>query len=511
MAKERISVWILGDQLLQDHPALRRAEEMTDRDFIRVVLIESKDRTNRLQYHRKKLVLLFSAMRHYGEWLREQGYEVDYVRDKDFVSGLKAHIEEDRPQRLVTMAATEYETRFLQVEKLEKQIGIPVEILYNTQFLVEQYNPYPEPDPDKRYIMENFYRAMRQHFGVLMDGDEPAGGSWNYDKENRKTLPDDVTPPDLPGFRPDIITREVISQVKSIRRANGSVKGFDLATTHAEAEAALQDFIDHRLADFGPYEDAMTARHDTLYHSALSTYVNIGLLTPMQMIRAAESAYREGKAPINSVEGFIRQVLGWREYIYWQYWQQMPELYKANGWGAQRNMPRMFWNGKTDMNCIQHVVQRVKDSGYTHHIERLMIVCNFCLLAGIKPEKVADWFLTFYADAYEWVVLPNVIGMGLNADDGRTATKPYIASANYINKMSDYCKGCQYKHTKRTGEDACPFNYLYWNFVIANEETLRANPRLGPSVLSLRHLDDEERQRVQEQAAEFLDKLPYYR
>jgi deoxyribodipyrimidine photolyase-related protein len=230
----------------------------------------------------------------------------------------------------------------------------------------------------------------------------------------------------------------------------------------------------------------------------------------MTMIRAAEEAYRAGDAPINSVEGFVRQILGWREFIYWQYWQQMPELATSNTWNAQRPMPQMFWDGETDMNCIRHVVERVMDDGYTHHIERLMIVSNFCLMAGIEPQAVTDWFKSFYIDAYDWVMQPNVVGMGLNADGGKTATKPYISSANYINKMSDYCGGCQYKHTKRHGEGACPFNYLYWNFLIEHEETLRRNPRTGRNVLNLRHLDEEERQAVQAAAQSFLDSLEYY-
>jgi deoxyribodipyrimidine photolyase-related protein len=218
----------------------------------------------------------------------------------------------------------------------------------------------------------------------------------------------------------------------------------------------------------------------------------------------------EGAAAINSVEGFVRQVLGWREYIERQYWRQMPGLRTANAWGATRPMPGMFWDGRTEMACIRRVVGRVIETGYSHHIERLMIVCNFCLLAGIDPGAVAEWFLAFYIDAYEWVVLPNVIGMGLNADGGRTATKPYIASANYINKMSDYCRGCRYDPARRTGPDACPYNFLYWSFLIEHEAMLRANPRLGPAVLGLARIGGTERQDLREQAARFLERLAYY-
>ena len=508
MSNPRISVWILGDQLLRDHPALRHAQTLTDRDNIRVVMVESQSRTRQLPDQRKKLVLLFSAMRHYAEHLRAEGYEVDYVQAATFLDGLRAHLEEDQPVQMVTMAASEYDLRLFQNDQLADALGIPVSVVPNTQFLVGQHDPNPAPAPDKRYVLETFYRDMRRHFDVLMDGDQPMGGEWNYDKENRKPLPTDEKLPRAVSFKRDIITREVIEQINAAQHGVGTVRGFNLAVTHAEAEQALNDFITYRLARFGPYEDAMATRSGTLFHSALSPYLNIGLLEPMQVIRAAEAAFREGKAPINSVEGFVRQVLGWREFIYWQYWQQMPDLRTANSWNATRPMPGLFWDGQTDMNCVRHVVERATGDGYTHHIERLMIVCNFCMLAGINPQAVNDWFLSFYIDAYEWVMLPNVIGMGLNADGGRTATKPYIASANYIHKMSDYCKGCRFKQNQRTGEDACPFNFLYWNFLIEHEAFLRANGRMGPNVLGLRHLDEAERQRVREQARQFLDALP---
>jgi deoxyribodipyrimidine photolyase-related protein len=251
----------------------------------------------------------------------------------------------------------------------------------------------------------------------------------------------------------------------------------------------------------------MSSRSEVLYHSTLSFYVNIGLLEPMQMIRSAEMAWERGKAPLNSVEGFVRQILGWREYIYWQYWRLMPGLREANAWKAHRPMPRMFWDAETEMRCLRTVVRRLIATGYTHHIERLMVICNFCLLAGVDPFGVAEWFLTFYADAYDWVVLPNVIGMGLNADGGQTATKPYIASANYINRMSDYCAGCRYDPRARTGPDACPYNFLYWNFLIEHEGRLRANPRLGPAVLGLSRIGATERDAIRHEAARFLESL----
>jgi deoxyribodipyrimidine photolyase-related protein len=267
------------------------------------------------------------------------------------------------------------------------------------------------------------------------------------------------------------------------------------------------DFFDRRLAEFGPYEDAMSSAYDTIYHSRLSPYLNLGLLDPLILAQEAQKRFDDGQAPINSVEGFIRQVVGWREYIYWQYWRLMPELAGSNYWGADRPLPGMFWDGNTKMNCLQHTIRRALQSGYTHHIERLMIVSNFCLLAGIDPAAVNDWFLSAYVDAYEWVMLPNVYGMGLYADGGLIATKPYIASSNYINKMSDYCQTCSFDRKSRTGEQACPFNFLYWDFILRYEDTLRSNPRMSRNLLGLRHLDREQRRLVQESAAQFLNHL----
>jgi deoxyribodipyrimidine photolyase-related protein len=236
----------------------------------------------------------------------------------------------------------------------------------------------------------------------------------------------------------------------------------------------------------------------------LSPYLNIGLLEPLQLARAAEQAYQDGRAPLNSVEGFVRQIIGWREYMAWQYWRLLDIWPESNAWEAHRPLPDFFWHGETEMACLRSAIQRSLETGYTHHIERLMVLSNFCLLAGVEPLEVNDWFLTCFVDGYEWVMPPNVLGMGLNADGGRTATKPYIASANYINKMSDYCAGCRYDRKARTGPDACPFNLLYWNFLLEHEQRLRANPRMGNAVLGLRYLDEEERERVQAQASAFL-------
>lgn len=511
VSNDRLSVWILGDQLLAQHPALVEARQTQPVEGVRVVMVESAARTRRLPYQRKKLVLLFSAMRHYAAGLRQQGYAVDYLQVSSFLEGLREHMAAWQPNRILTMAASEYRARAFQQMHLAASLGKTVTVLPNTQFLVGQFDPYPKAETGKRVVMEHFYRRMRRHFDVLMaSGGKPSGGRWNHDAENRRPLPRGVEPPPLPRFEPDAITRQVMAEVEAAGHGVGTVEGFSLAVTRQQALAAFDDFVARRLIDFGPYEDAMSSQHQVLYHSVLSPYLNVGLVEPIELLHAVEQAYHQEHVLINSAEGFVRQILGWREYIYWQYWRLMPGLLESNAWGAQRPLPRFFWDGATEMACLRHAICRAIDTGYNHHIERLMLLCNFCLLAGICPRAVNDWFLSFYVDAYEWVMVPNVIGMGLNADGGLIASKPYIASANYINRMSDYCSSCRYQSKQRTGPDACPFNFLYWNFLVEHENTLRANPRLGRSVLGLRYLDEGERRAVGSQTRSFLEELDYH-
>ncbi|MFV9505605.1 MAG: cryptochrome/photolyase family protein [Oscillochloridaceae bacterium umkhey_bin13] len=502
-----LSVWILGDQLLTHHPALAAAEAQVGRDGVRVVLIESSARLAQQPYQRKKLVLLLSAMRHYANELRAAGFQVDYRRAPTFLSGLRDHLAASASAQLVTMAAAEQPTRELQ-PSLAPQLGLPVDLLPNTQFLVGQYDPFPHADPARTPMMATFYKAMRRHFRVLLDPDgQPLGGKWSYDEANRKPLPRTAQPPAPLSCPPDPITQAVMAEVAAMPNMVGTVTGFDLPVTAAQADQALQSFIHERLAPFGPYEDAMTVRSRMLYHSGLSPLLNLGLLTPLQLIHAAEAALTANQAPLNSVEGFIRQILGWREYMYWQYWRQLPALRTRNAWQATRPLPAWFWSGDTPMRCLSHTIMTALATGYSHHIERLMLLCNFALLAGLQPQAVNAWFMAVYVDAYDWVMLPNVIGMGLNADGGRIATKPYLASANYINRMSDYCQGCRFNPKQRTGPDACPFNLLYWDFLQTHETTLRANPRLGPAVLGLTRLSSDERATIQHEAAAFREQL----
>ena len=500
------SVWIIGDQLLDTHPALIEATTQHGRDNVRVLLVESSRRLTHLPYQRKKLVLLLSAMRHYAQSLRAQGFIVDYVKAETFSEGIHHHVSRENPSILYTMASASYSGRQGQ-QSLIQTLSIPVEIVTNTQFLTGQFNPIPDPQPAKRYVMENFYRAMRRRFRLLMDGDAPVDGQWNFDHDNRKKLPKKVTPPVNVRFEPDDITETVMAEVAAIDGLTGSVDGFDYAVTREQALHAVDIFMLQRAAHFGAYEDALTTRSHALYHAILSPYLNIGLLEPLELAQRMEQAYRDGLVPINSAEGFIRQIIGWREFMYWQYWRQMPGMTDLNAWEAHNPLPTFVWTGDTDMRCMSHAITRAHDTGYNHHIERLMILSNFFMLCGINPKLVNEWFLALYIDAYEWVMPPNVIGMSLNADGGLTATKPYIASANYINKMGDYCGDCRFNHKQRTGDDACPFNYLYWNFILKHEDRLRQNPRTSRSVLGLRHLSDEQRVQVQLDATSFMEDM----
>lgn len=469
-------------------------------------MIESFSRMRARRYHKHKVALVLSAMRHYAEALRAAGWTVDYREADSFNAGLQAHIKEFRPQRLLMLEAAEWQARRSQ-RALGNQLDVEVSLSRNTHFLCEQF--LPKETPGKKLILENFYRAMRKQFGVLLEKDgSPLGGAWNFDAENRKPYKGNPVPREPISFAPDAITQAVLEEVERECPDNlGSTQGFSLPVTRDQALQTLDDFIAYRLPNFGAYEDAMSEREPVLFHSLLSPLLNIGLLEPLEVIRRAEAAYHAGHAPLNSVEGFIRQILGWREYVYWRYHQMMPGFHDLNHWHAERPLPAFFWTGETEMNCLRRIITRVLETGYSHHIERLMVLCNFALLAGIQPRAVNEWFLESYADAYDWVVTPNVIGMGLCADGGVVGTKPYIASAAYINKMSDYCGGCQYDAKQRTGETACPFNALYWDFLLRFEKQLRANPRMGPNVLGLKHLDEDERKRVQQQAQHFLEKL----
>ncbi len=350
---------------------------------------------------------------------------------------------------------------------------------------------------------------MRKKTGLLLDGDDkPVGGKWNYDAENREKLDGALFVPPRPKFTPDDITSDVLELVEARFGTHfGALTPFEWPATRDEAEKAADAFFAERIENFGAYQDAMVYGSDDLYHSMLSTSINIGLLDPLELCQRAEQAYHEGRAPLNSVEGFIRQIIGWREYVRGFYWYFAPGLGEANELDAERPLPEFFWTGETDMRCLADCVRSTHANAHAHHIQRLMVLGNFCLLAGINPKDVQDWYLAVYADAFEWVEQPNVSGMILYADGGKLATKPYAASGNYINKMSDYCGDCRYKASKKTGDDACPFNALYWHFMDTHRDRLKSNHRIGRIYATWDRMGGEKRSDYLKSAENFLDSL----
>jgi deoxyribodipyrimidine photolyase-related protein len=473
--------FILGDQLTREIAAL------TDLDRARdvVLMAEVGEETTYVPHHKQKIALILSAMRHFADELRGEGIEVDYVELEDpansgsFTGELERAVQRHCPDRVVVTAPGEWRVAEM-ARGWSTTMGLPVDVREDDRFYCSTARFRRWAEERKTYRMEFFYREMRRETGLLMDGDEPAGGRWNYDAENRKRLPKGRRPPAPPAFAPDAITKAVIDLVaRRFAEHFGDLEGFAWATTRADALHALAHFIDYNLFFFGDYQDAMAAGEPFLHHAVISPYLNLGLLTAREICAAAERAYRSRSAPLAAVEGFVRQILGWREFMRGVYWLRMPGYAQTNALGAMRALPEFYWSGDTGMACVAAVVGQTRRHAYAHHIQRLMVTGNFALLAGIAPTEVEAWYLAVYTDAYEWVELPNTHGMALYADDGLLASKPYAASGAYIDKMSDYCAGCRYDPKGKSGADACPFNYLYWNFLIQNRFALSANPRLA--------------------------------
>ncbi|MCT2558352.1 cryptochrome/photolyase family protein [Tsuneonella sp. YG55] len=505
-----VLVPILGDQLTRTIASLKG---MTKDDTV-VLMMEVRDEATYVKHHKAKIALVFSAMRHFAAELEEAGWRVDYVRLDDpgnagsFTGEVVRAVERHSPDRVRVVEPGEWRVRAAMDEWADK-LPCPVEILPDDRFVCSIAEFADWADGRDHLTMEYFYRAMRRKTGLLMNADgKPAGGEWNYDKANRKPPKGEMDAPDRPRFAPDAITREVIALVEDRFGDHfGSLDGFDWPVTRAEAEKAADAFFAERLGKFGDYQDAMVHGADQLWHSMLSTSINLGLLDPLDLCRRAEAAYEAGDAPLNSVEGFVRQFIGWREYVRGFYWHEMPGLADANALDAQRPLPAFYWTGETEMRCLADCIRSTRDNAHAHHIQRLMVLGNFALLAGIDPRAVADWFLVVYADAYEWVELPNVAAMALYADGGRLATKPYAASGNYINKMSDYCGGCAYSPDTKTGDGACPFNPLYWHFMHRNRPALEKNHRIGRVYATWDRMSEDRRQDYLDSAEVVLDSL----
>jgi len=497
-----MTVLVLGDQLNATvGPVAGRPDD-------RVLLIESTSLARKLPYHPHKLTLVFSAMRHFRDQLRESGRVVEYRQVEQFADGIKAHFQAHPGDELVVMEPPS-DRAGERLRELADRYDGQLAIVENELFLCSpgQFDDWAGDESSYRH--EDFYRFMRHETGYLMDGSEPIGGEYNYDEENRQTPPDGYEPPEPPEFEPDETTRDVQSWVAET--FDGSYDEppyggawadpgpFRWPVTRQQALSVLESFVTERLEQFGPYQDALVANEWALHHSLLSPAINLGLLHPRTAIERVIEATHERDVPLNSVEGFVRQVLGWREFMRHVYRREMPEIAEANQLEQTESLPPLFWTGETDMACLGDVIDGVRTRGYSHHIERLMVLSNFATLLGVKPQALNRWFHAAYVDAYHWVTTPNVVGMG-TFGTGVLSTKPYVSSANYVDKMGDYCSDCPYYKTKTTGEGACPFNALYWDFLDRNAEHLADNHRMGLVYNHLSNKDDSEREAIQDRA-----------
>lgn len=496
-------VLVLGDQLDPDNAALDGFDSSRDR----IAMIESREESIRIRSHKARTTLFLSAMRHYAQWLDQRGYPVDYLdidhpHAERFADGLGHLIERHHPEQVVVIEPGEYGVAS-QIEQACADQGVALEVRSDRHFLcsTEQFAAWR--DGRRTLVMEHFYRWMRREHDVLMKGDKPAGGQWNLDQQNRKTF-GRKGPGMLPapyGFEADEITRGVMDAVERRFPDNpGQLDGFSWAVTREQALQALDDFVQHRLAAFGPFQDAMWQDEPYLYHSMLASAMNLKLLNPREVIQAAVDAYESGQAPLQSVEGFVRQILGWREYVRGIYWSEMPDYLSRNTLNAKRTLPAFYWTGDTDMNCLATCIGQTLETGYAHHIQRLMVTGLFAMLYGVRPQEIHEWYLAVYVDAVEWVESPNTLGMSQHADGGLLGSKPYAASGRYIQRMSNYCAGCRYRPGESTGDDACPFTTLYWDFLIRHEKRFSQHPRAGMQWRMLNRLEPDERKAIVQQA-----------
>ena len=502
---------ILGDQLSHQLSALEGADP---KDSV-LLMMEVEAETTYVRHHKAKIAFILSAMRHHADDLRATGWTVDYVKLDDpdnsgsFTGEVARAIERHQPDCIVATQPGEW--RVLEaMQGWADRFEQPVDLREDTRFICTHAEFDTWAAARKQLRMEFFYRDMRRKTGLMLDDDgNPEGGQWNYDSENRKPAPGGkLAIPQPLRFDADLVTRDVLALVaKRFADHPGSLEAFAFATTRKDALAQQKHFITHALAHFGDYQDAMLTDQPFLWHSILSPYLNCGLLDPLELCHAVEKAFRSNKVPINAAEGFIRQIIGWREYVRGIYWREGPDYGQSNALGANRALPAFYYDGKTDMHCMAQAIGQTMEHAYAHHIQRLMITGNFALIAGIDPHAVHEWYLEVYADAYEWVEMPNTIGMSQFADGGLLASKPYASSGNYINKMSDYCSSCRYDVNAKTGPKACPFNLLYWDFLDRNHKVLGKNQRLSMPYRNWEKRADKDKVTIRADAKRFLDSL----
>ncbi len=507
---ERSLRLILGDQLSLGISSLVDADVAADV----VLMAEVMQEATYVRHHRKKIAFLFSAMRHFAAELGGAGLKVDYVAidHPDNAGSLRAElvraVHRHRPARLVVTEAGEHRLA-RDMAQWRAACGVPVEIREDTRFFCS-HAIFDQWAKGRRQLrLEHFYRAQRVATGLLMTADgRPAGGRWNYDSENRRGLGRDVAVPPPFLVEPDALTHAVIALVdRRFPDHFGDLLPFGLAVTRMQAEAAFAHFRRVALPCFGDYQDAMKQDEPVLFHSLIAPYLNCGLLDPRAVCLMVEADYRAGRVPINAAEGFIRQILGWREFVRGVYWLHMPRYGERNHLDAYAPLPQFYWTGDTPMNCLKQCIVQTRRHAYAHHIQRLMVTGNFALLCGVAPREINEWYLIVYADAYDWVVSPNVLGMAVFADGGLFASKPYAAGGKYIKRMSDYCRHCQFDVDSTVGEDACPFNYLYWHFLMRNRDRLAGNARLKLIYSALDRFGPDRREAIRGQSERFLNSL----
>lgn len=506
MGTIRNLVLVLGDQLNHDSNAFLGFDK--DRDA--VWMAENQEEATYVWSHKYRLVGFFAPMRHFRDEVRENGMQVLYhelpvdgrkARTSSFASVLSDTLANQDVKSLVVVQPGDHRVE-QSLRSVAKDHGVDLEVREDTHFYCSSERFASWANGRKSMVLEQFYRVMRKEHDVLMDDGDPEGGQWNFDKENRgafgKSGPDDIPSP--PEFTPDATTEEVIKMVtRRFDEHPGEVSTatFDLPVTRSQALELLQDFVDHRLSGFGDYQDAMWAEEKYLYHSRLSHAINLHMLNPREVVSAAVAAYERGHAPLNAVEGFVRQILGWREYVRGIYWLKMPEYARRNSLDCDvdQDVPSFFWDGKTEMACVSDAMRLLIQTGYAHHIQRLMVLGLYAQLYGTHPALFNDWHMAMYNDAVDWVSLPNALGMSQYGDGGVMATKPYCATGKYINRMSNHCKGCRYKPDKAVGEDACPFTTLYWDFLDRHQDKFRKNNRM---VLQLKNVDRKDAETMEE-------------
>jgi deoxyribodipyrimidine photolyase-related protein len=499
---------VLGDQLDTGNAAFDSLDPARDR----VLMIEAPGEATQVWSHKARIALFLAAMRHCAAGLRARGIPVEYVGladpgPGDFAGRLAAALARLAPRRLVVCEPGEYRV-LAAVQDAAARARVPLDIRPDRHFIVSRGEFTAWAGSSRTLRMEFFYRHLRRRTGILMEDGQPAGGRWNYDAENRAGFgrqgPGAIPPP--PRFTPDALTREVLAEVESHFPGHpGSLAHFTWPISREQALTALQRFVAERLCNFGRFQDAMWTETPFGWHSTLSAALNLKLLDPREVIAAVLAAWHEQRLPLAGVEGFVRQILGWREFVRGVYWLDMPQLAQANHFGHHRPLPRFYWTGETGMNCLRQALGQTLAYGYAHHIQRLMITGNFALLAEIEPRAVADWYLAAYVDAVEWAELPNTAGMALYANGGRFTSKPYVASGAYVKRMSNYCAGCRYDPAVRTGDRACPFTTLYWNFLDRHAAAFARNPRTALMARNVERLPAAERAAVKRAAARVLE------